>query len=80
MPSKSGAGDDSLFEDGRGIDQVAARKSKQEDDRRGGGKVERFGAGMERGGGDKDGDHGRTGRTKRRTNIRSGSRNTFRKM
>ncbi|KAF8311441.1 hypothetical protein DL93DRAFT_2083171 [Clavulina sp. PMI_390] len=92
VPSQNGgAGDDSIFDDGRGIDQLARRKEKNGSSGNGGGKVERFGAGMERGGsgrggrGDavgEDGDEGdgRKGRTKRRTNVRSGSRNTFRAM
>ncbi|EJD54830.1 WD40 repeat-like protein [Auricularia subglabra TFB-10046 SS5] len=45
-------------------------------------KVERFGAGMERGGGGEkeDKDAERRGRAHRRTGIRSGSRNTFRRL
>lgn len=84
VPSGAGAGDDSLFEDGRGMDQTP--KSRQKDAAGGGGgkgKVERFGAGMERGSGrsrNEEADDGRKGRMKRRTNIRSGSKNTFRSM
>lgn len=77
-PSKSGTGDDSLFDDGRGMESnLSKRKDTGEPGR---GKVERFGAGMEKGGGPREEDHGRSGRTKRRTNIRSGSRNTFRQL
>ncbi|CAE6453969.1 hypothetical protein ACGC1H_002297 [Rhizoctonia solani] len=44
-------------------------------------KVERFGAGMERGGGREEapGESERNGRTKRRTGVRSGSKNAFRR-
>ncbi|CAE6480605.1 unnamed protein product [Rhizoctonia solani] len=47
----------------------------------GGKKVERFGAGMERGGwrDDDSGENERNGRTRRRTGIRSGSKNAFRR-
>ncbi|CAE7089510.1 unnamed protein product, partial [Rhizoctonia solani] len=48
----------------------------------GGKKIERFGAGMERGGGGGEEYHGeseRNGRTKRRTGVRSGSKNAFRR-
>lgn len=76
VPSKGGTGDDSIFDDGRGIDQTSKRKERDG----GGSKVETFGAGMERGRVPKSEDDGRTGRTKRRINIRSGSRNTFRQM
>ncbi|CAE6478012.1 unnamed protein product, partial [Rhizoctonia solani] len=44
-------------------------------------KVEKFGAGMERGGRREEdpGESGRNGRTKRRTGVRSGSKNAFRR-
>ncbi|CAE6461758.1 unnamed protein product [Rhizoctonia solani] len=44
-------------------------------------KVERFGAGMERGGEREEapGENERNGRTRRRTGVRSGSKNTFRR-
>ncbi|KAG8686752.1 hypothetical protein FRC11_008430 [Ceratobasidium sp. 423] len=47
----------------------------------GGKKVERFGAGMERGGGREEdsGENERNGRTRRRTGVRSGSKNAFRR-
>ena len=73
VPATSGAGDDSLFDDGRGMEQKSNKKER-------GGKVEKFGAGMERGKPPKNADDGRTGRTKRRTNVRSGSRNVFRQL
>lgn len=79
VPSKYGAGDDSLFDDGRGMEQKPKRGAAEKDGS--GGRVETFGAGMEKGGrAPKSDDDGRTGRTKRRTNFRSGSRNTFRQM
>ena len=77
VPTKSGAGDDSLFDDGRGMQQKQGKGEKV--DKRG--KVETFGAGMERGGRQLPSeDDGRKGRTKRRTNVRSGSRNVFRQL
>ena len=46
--------------------------------------VERFGAGMEKGGEDPDmrvlSEHERSGRTRRRRGMRSGSKNAFRQM
>lgn len=74
IPSNdAGTGQDSLFDDGR--DKKPTRKAGKD-------RVEVFGAGMEKGRRrGEDGDSsGRSGRTKRRTNIRSGSRNTFRQM
>lgn len=80
-PGRSGTGEDSLFDDGRGMESNPTKRSLRgvkadEGGRRG--KVERFGSGMEKGGKPTDEDHGRNGRTKRRTNVRSGSRNAFR--
>jgi ribosome biogenesis protein ENP2 len=74
IPSKDGGtGEDSLFDDGRGT--KPPKKT-------GKGGVESFGAGMEKGRRREDDGEttGQSGRTKRRTNIRSGSRNTFRQM
>ena len=56
-------------------------KGKGKEARRKG--VEVFGAGMERGGEEPEvrmSEAERSGRTKRRQNLRSGSRNTFRRM
>lgn len=67
-----------------------ARAGKDEDDSRGGKPrkvplpkgVERFGAGMEKGGGDRNArelsEQERSGRTRRRRGMRSGSKNAFR--
>ena len=54
-------------------------KSRPKGKRKG---VETFGAGMERGmdTDEQAGEHGRTGRSKRRSGVRSGSRNVFRNM
>lgn len=58
-----------------------ASKKKREEKRKG---VESFGAGMERGGGRDErsgaGVDERRGRTERRRGVRSGSKNTFRRM
>lgn len=79
VPKSSGErGGDSLFDDGFGGGDVADKKGKGKGRRKDG--VEEFGAGMEKGGKAVDEDAGRKGRTHRRTNIRSGSRNTFRQM
>ncbi|KAG9104002.1 hypothetical protein FRC06_006266 [Ceratobasidium sp. 370] len=59
-----------------------ARKSQKGGAGGSGGKVERFGAGMERGGRGKEEDvkeTERNGRIKRRTGVRSGSKNAFRR-
>lgn len=79
--STAGAGDydDMLVPGGLG----KANKKKREEKQRG---VESFGAGMERGGGDSErygvggSDAERRGRTERRKGVRSGSKNTFRRM
>ncbi|KAG9073975.1 hypothetical protein FS749_014519 [Ceratobasidium sp. UAMH 11750] len=63
-------------------EQRSARKSRKGGAGGSGGKVERFGAGMERGGRGKEEDvkeNERNGRTKRRTGVRSGSKNAFRR-
>ena len=77
VPTKSGAGDDSLFDDGRGMQQKPSKRERA--DRAG--KIEKFGAGMEKGGMPPPSeDDGRAGRTRRRKNVRSGSRNVFRQL
>ncbi|KAG8747715.1 hypothetical protein FRC10_011842 [Ceratobasidium sp. 414] len=63
-------------------EQRNARKCRKGGSGESGGKVERFGAGMERGGRGKEEDvkeNERYGRTKRRTGVRSGSKNAFRR-
>ncbi|KZV84237.1 WD40 repeat-like protein [Exidia glandulosa HHB12029] len=68
------------------IPSGSSSKSKSRERSLGGGKKERFGAGMERGGHEHDEGSGtgkeeeRRGRTQRRTGIRSGSRNAFRRL
>lgn len=55
--------------------------SKKKQDKRKG--VESFGAGMEKGGSERQvdmSDRDRRGRTERRKGVRSGSKNTFRRM
>lgn len=79
--SKSGGGDDDWDMD-EGLAKHIGKKAAQrrEDKKRG---IERFGAGMEKGGGESgDGgaDKGRGGRMERRRGVRSGSKNTFRRM
>ncbi|OCH93959.1 hypothetical protein OBBRIDRAFT_885177 [Obba rivulosa] len=71
---------DDWSDEGTGTGAKSQRKSTQAAKRKG---VETFGAGMEKGGGDveyvmSEGD--RRGRTQRRKGMRSGSKNTFRRM
>lgn len=77
VPSESASGGDRLVDedDGRG-----KQKAKAKEVRKG---VEVFGAGMERGGEEHEremSESERKGRTKRRQGMRSGSKNTFRRM
>jgi len=77
VPTKSGVRDDSLFDDGRGMQQKPNKRERADM----GGKIEKFGAGMEKGGMPLPSeDDGRGGRTRRRTNVRSGSRNVLRQL
>ncbi|EIW66304.1 hypothetical protein TREMEDRAFT_40971 [Tremella mesenterica DSM 1558] len=64
----------------------SSRRGQEKDELSGGsrnvagkGKVEKFGAGMERGGEEDNEEEGRNGRTKRRFGGRSGSKNAFRR-
>ena len=78
IPKTTSSGAD--YDDGPG-DKAARGKGKAKEPRRKG--VEVFGAGMERGGEEPDvemTESERKGRTKRRQGMRSGSKNTFRKM
>jgi len=70
------SGDTSLYDD-RGRRPVSTNKKQRRNDR----NVQEFGVGMEKGRRrtELEGE-ARSGRTKRRTNIRSGSKNTFRKL
>ena len=75
--SSSGAADDDDLAGGKSMQ----RKGKEKGPKRKGGEV--FGAGMERGGDEPEvqmAESERSGRTKRRQGMRSGSRNTFRRM
>ncbi|PIL27694.1 hypothetical protein GSI_10847 [Ganoderma sinense ZZ0214-1] len=76
--SSSGAADD---DDDLGGGKATQRKGKEKGPKRKG--VEVFGAGMERGGDEPEvemPESERSGRTKRRSGMRSGSRNTLRRM
>lgn len=79
--TKSGGGDDDWdMDEGPSKHIGKAAVQRREDKKRG---IERFGAGMEKGSGqsgDGEADKGRGGRTERRRGVRSGSKNTFRRM
>lgn len=78
VPSAHVGADDRLVDDDGGR---AKQSGKGKEPRRKG--VEAFGAGMERGGEEQERDMSeseRKGRTKRRQGMRSGSKNTFRRM
>lgn len=79
--NKSGGGDDDWdMDEGPGKHIGKAAVQRREDKKRG---IERFGAGMEKGGGEAGeggAEKGRGGRTERRRDVRSGSKNTFRRM
>lgn len=89
VPSSGGGGkgkrrssgydeDDGGMDGGKGRGKTSG-KGKERDTRKG---VERFGAGMEKGGEDQGrlSESERKGRTSRRRDVRSGSKNTFRKI
>ncbi|KAL4254367.1 WD repeat NOL10/ENP2 family protein [Abortiporus biennis] len=79
VPSTT-AGDDEWDEGQSGKNSAPKRANGRPERRKG---VETFGAGMEKGGEDPDfkmSDSDRSGRTHRRKGMRSGSKNTFRRM
>ena len=76
IPTTSGEGN-SLYDDGGPTSVLTKKPTRNKIDR----NVHKFGAGMEKGRQrtELEGE-ARSGRTKRRTNIRSGSKNTFRRL
>ena len=81
VPQTSSSGQDYEDDDGPSASGKAKGKGKGKEPKRKG--VEVFGAGMEKGGeepGRQLSEAERTGRTKRRQGMRSGSKNTFRRM
>jgi ribosome biogenesis protein ENP2 len=71
----------SFVPSGRADSDDESKRKKKSARGVGGRKVERFGAGMERGGREEEDvkESERNGRTRRRTGVRSGSKNAFRR-